>query len=950
MHNTTITTALALLAVTSMTVAETHTVVVGGPTDTFEVAPGDTVIFQIPCVSSVFSGYPCSPDGVFSAFAGTPPNCSSFGSFEWTVPQIASAELPFSQAGYDSICDDPWSGHISVVGDGSVLTVPGDYATIQDAIDSASDGDTIVIAAGTYYEHDLIVQDKGITIRGEADARGNALVTIDAQRQGRVLTIDPGVTDHLTVISNLTLTGGLADTDGGGLQSLDASGYVRNCTFIDNEATGFGGGVYMEGATPGFGACHFTGNAAANGGGVYSNLAHPGFENCVIDQNTATAGLTGGLCQITSGGGKGGPPNGRTTIVESNVCGNVPEQQSGWISETNTCFTSECQGDDDGDGLPDGCYADADGILHVPEEYPTIQDAIDFSTDGQVVMVAAGTYEFSGDVAGPEPGPAFFVHGKSITIRGEQNGDGTPAVTILGDQSDPPTGVEIRALAGEEQPVVLEHLKISGCMFGLWLNQGNHTVDNCVFENNLTAGMYITSAQVAVSYSLIRDGGTGIWIDGSGADVSLLHCFIEGNAATNRAAGIHAPGGDLSLDGCIVRDNAAYENQFGMVNTGGIHIDASSSAVLTDTIVCGNLVDDAVAPQIEGPWTDGGGSIASEACGSTIHVPADYATIQEAIDAAGMFDTIAIAAGTYVVDGSGGSGPGIPGLWIVDKAITLLGETNSDGSPAVVLQAEGDDPVVFVSNGAPGGEVPPVGFMQTVSLEDLKMSGCDLVLEGWSHAVKNCTVEGGMLGVFAMEVRQLVMTDCIVRDNHGAPWVGVTMAGSGFPAPALTMVNCVVEDNSSQPAGWWRASCGVTVYDGVNGGMFSLQDCTIRNNLAISPVDDPGGFAGITRWAYLSDPGLGSATFEGTTVCGNLLDGEPGEQVHGEWTDVGGNTVIDECPEECPGDFNDDGSVDGGDLGFLLAAWGGPDADINGDGDTDGGDLGLFLSLWGSCP
>ena len=83
-----------------------------------------------------------------------------------------------------------------------------------------------------------------------------------------------------------------------------------------------------------------------------------------------------------------------------------------------------------------------------------------------------------------------------------------------------------------------------------------------------------------------------------------------------------------------------------------------------------------------------------------------------------------------------------------------------------------------------------------------------------------------------------------------------------------------------------------------------------------------------------------------TTVCGNSSPG----QINGNWTDNGGNTVIDECPEECPGDFNHDGSVDGGDLGFLLAAWGGPDADTNGDGNTDGGDLGLFLSVWGPCP
>ena len=725
------------------------------------------------------------------------------------------------------------------------------------------------------------------------------------------------------------------------MQSLDASGYVRNCTFIDNEAAGLGGGVYMAGFTPGFGACQFTGNSAANGGGVYSNLSYPSFVNCVIDQNSATDGLTGGLCQITSGGGKGGPPSGRTSIADSIVCGNVPDQHAGWISASDTCFTDECQEDTDGDGLPDGCSGDTDGILHVPDEYPTIQDAIDFATDGQVVMIAAGTYVFSGDIAGPEPGPAFYVHGKAITIRGEQNGDGSPAVTILGDERDPPTGVEIRALAGEEQPVVLEHLKISGCMFGLWLDQGAHTVDNCVFENNLTAGMYITSAQVAVSYSLIRDGGTGIWIDGSGADVSLLHCVIEGNSATNRAAGIHAPGGDLSLDRCIVRDNAAYTNQFGEVTTGGLHIDASSSAVLTDTIVCGNLVDDAGAPQIEGPWTDGGGSTASEACGSTIHVPNDYATIQEAVDAAGMFDTIAIAAGTY--------GLKAPGLGIRDKSITLSGETNPDGSPAVVLQGEGDGPAVYVSNRLPCGNPPPFDFMKTVSLEGLKMSGCNLALQGGICAVTNCTVESGTFGVYARDVRRLTMTDCIVRDNHGAPWVGVFMEGD-FPAQTWALVNCVVEDNSSQPAGLWRAHCGIMLFEGVEGGMFSLKNCTIRNNLAISPPRDPGGFAGIMRWVTISDPSPGSATFEGTTVCGNLLDGESDEQVHGDWTDDGGNSVIDECVADCPGDFNHDGSVDGGDLGFLLAAWGGPDADINGDGSTDGGDLGLVIGAWGPCP
>jgi hypothetical protein len=57
----------------------------------------------------------------------------------------------------------------------------------------------------------------------------------------------------------------------------------------------------------------------------------------------------------------------------------------------------------------------------------------------------------------------------------------------------------------------------------------------------------------------------------------------------------------------------------------------------------------------------------------------------------------------------------------------------------------------------------------------------------------------------------------------------------------------------------------------------------------------------------------------------------------------------------CPGDFNDDGQVDGQDLGVLLSSWGscGPGAcpaDLNDDGQVDGLDLGLILSAWGACP
>jgi len=52
-------------------------------------------------------------------------------------------------------------------------------------------------------------------------------------------------------------------------------------------------------------------------------------------------------------------------------------------------------------------------------------------------------------------------------------------------------------------------------------------------------------------------------------------------------------------------------------------------------------------------------------------------------------------------------------------------------------------------------------------------------------------------------------------------------------------------------------------------------------------------------------------------------------------------------------DLNQDGTVDGADLGVLLAAWrpcpaGCCPADLNRDGTVDGADLGLMLAAWGS--
>ena len=53
----------------------------------------------------------------------------------------------------------------SDAGSPSVIAVPGDHSTIQEAVDAARPGDLVLIDPGTYRET-VVVDEDGITIRG----------------------------------------------------------------------------------------------------------------------------------------------------------------------------------------------------------------------------------------------------------------------------------------------------------------------------------------------------------------------------------------------------------------------------------------------------------------------------------------------------------------------------------------------------------------------------------------------------------------------------------------------------------------------------------------------------------------------------------------------------------------------------------------------------------------
>jgi parallel beta-helix repeat protein len=83
------------------------------------------------------------------------------------------------------------------------ITVPDDYPTIQEAINHADDGDTIVVKAGTYYEH--VVVNKSVSLVGNEGA------VIDASREPTDY-LDPSIAqwNAITVVANSTVVSGFA--------------------------------------------------------------------------------------------------------------------------------------------------------------------------------------------------------------------------------------------------------------------------------------------------------------------------------------------------------------------------------------------------------------------------------------------------------------------------------------------------------------------------------------------------------------------------------------------------------------------------------------------------------------------------------------------------------------------------------------------------------------------
>ena len=133
---------------------------------------------------------------------------------------------------------------------GDQIDVPAN-GDIQAAIDAASNGDVIQLAAWSYeVENTLNTLGKSITIRGTLDPSGLHLTRIDGDKERRLFELD-GSMDFL--FEDISFEDGYSiQEEGGAILLKSSSVVVRNCKFLEcwagnSPASGNGSGSGRRG-------------------------------------------------------------------------------------------------------------------------------------------------------------------------------------------------------------------------------------------------------------------------------------------------------------------------------------------------------------------------------------------------------------------------------------------------------------------------------------------------------------------------------------------------------------------------------------------------------------------------------------------------------------------------------------------------------------------------------
>ncbi len=800
----------------------------------------------------------------------------------------------------------------------ATINVPGDYATIQEAIYASDDGDQIYVADGVYTgSGGQVVRLNGKAIMLIGAVGGGSIIDGEGARRG--ITCELGETTD-TIIANFTVINGSASF-GGGAYVISSSPSILGCTFDGNYADYQGGGIWCAFSSAVIQGCAVTNNTVdvggGTGGGIYSNSGSPVVSDTLVCGNTPD--------QIYGPWSDGGGNTQLESCVATGACctlGDCFADQAeddcvatggDWMGEDTTCEPGLC--------------SDVDGVLNVPSEYATIQSALDFALAGQTIQIAAGTYNEQFQVD-----KAVTVQGESIytTILSGLNSNQIATVSSLGSDV-----AILKNLAFKNG-----HSDDGGALI-IW----NSAVEvrNCHFEDNIAD----------------EDGGA-IAILGSESPlppVLVYNCSFWTNTATSGGAiSTEYAVADLRVEWCTFKDNSVTTNDsWGggvcRIEMGTIHIENSSfinssSSMEGGALKLGNEISS--WPKVNGEILDCTfqGNSANTTGGAIWWFAGD--TLSHIHNSTFDSNETGSRGGAVKIQWSGGWGNGDGGWTAPAIGWCDFTDNTAQGNGGAVHweNAPWDYHLrdcTFTGNQATGLG----GAVLLESSPQVSVANCDFLGNMTEYAGSLYDSGGNALALLETNV---TIGGTLMQGNTGSGGQGGAIRAYGSSMTLKDETRLIA--NSCDYQGGAIRGHGTAI--DLLGVVISFNACTSSSGA----IDSTGTVYANGSTFCSNDPGDGfidtviDCTF--SEFCdddcnGNYIPDET-DIADGTSSDDDENGIPDECEVSCPGDFNGNGEITIDDVLFLIGAWGGADGDLNGDGTTTIDDLLIVLGVWGSCP
>ncbi len=802
----------------------------------------------------------------------------------------------------------PVEGACDGVGPVVNLTQDVSYFTIQAALDAATDGDVIEVAAGTYAELINFTTDN-VTLQS---ADGAATTTITGTAGSGELaalvrfsadgcTIDGFTLDHEESTATTARIIGAKSSDGT---------TITNCV-LQNSQRAFGGDWYGSPSNITFDSNTFQNVVRAisnteniNGMAVTDNTFN------AVGNGIRLAGMTGDI------------------TVSGNVFTEVPV---GYYYKATTAATSAYPALENvlanNTFLMNVSFADVAGGSYVDGVFATLAEAIDDAEAGAELNIAAGTLAVSSQInvdksltiqgAGQEattidgsgiaaPGYGFWVTASSVALKDFAfNGGGATGLTY-GLHFQPGTS-----------DLALENLSISACginaiaMNGVNGQIGANTITNVTTSGNGLYGLGLGAAQnVTVSgFTSASNAGGDIGIYGSDYSSQTTSDLVFNEPLTLQGgftltklpepytisySTADATDADY-LETAAVRVPAAYDQAF--------HADRAAGATYPAMQFVGLTTESAIAATVGifGQLPEYSG-LAVRDLGQGQWEVFPGLTIQNAVNRADEGDLIDVAAGTYTEN------------VVVDKRLTLdgAGETSilNAAGKAITVTASGaseTDRLVIRDFAFSGPNASGGG--DAISFEPAS---------GGAHVtVENISSTGYGAGV---HFRTGTMTDArILNSTFDGNGNGVRVASAVTSMDGLTVDNCTMSNNlssafSSNPSGTvsnvntnYTISNTTFTNNSTAGtsnqhdlsffgftGNATLTNVTVTSGNGSAANADAHGIV-FTRGGSEFSP-LGTVTLNNVTVQGHVGKGALSFQ---QYSDVSGVSLTDVDVADC---------------------------------------------------